>query len=245
MTGGLPQRIHRLMAVTLLYLSPLFDQVESFSDYSLPRYRVGSSVALKLSGFDFLRHNNHDQKRHHHTTGDRVPQITTIESLDDYLDFLRGNDAEEHNKLTVIKFYASWCKSCAKFGAKYRQLALEEGDQADTDGRVLAAGRVRFAEVEFGANKRMCKSFGIKRLPYVHIHKGKAGKLEDFVCGPSKFQQLIDKVKEYRDVDVDEILLKRELEEGQAFGNDIIQGLQEEQTQGIGMTNSTQSVFRI
>ena len=39
--------------------------------------------------------------------------------------------------------------------------------------------------------------------------------------------------------------LKRELEEGQAFGNDIIQGLQEEQTQGIGMTNSTQSVFRI
>ena len=245
MTGGLPQRIHRLMAVTLLYLSPLFDQVESFSDCSLQRYRVGSSVALKLSGFDFLRHNNHDQKRHHHTTGDRVPQITTIESLDDYLDFLRGNDAEEHNKLTVIKFYASWCKSCAKFGAKYRQLALEEGDQADTDGRVLAAGRVRLAEVEFGANKRMCKSFGIKRLPYVHIHKGKAGKLEDFVCGPSKFQQLIDKVKEYRDVDVDEILLKRELEEGQAFGNDIIQGLQEEQTQGIGMTNSTQSVFRI
>ena len=46
-------------------------------------------------------------------------------------------------------------------------------------------------------------------------------------------------------MDVDEILLKRELEEGQAFGNDIIQGLQEDQAQGIGMTNSTQSVFRI
>lgn len=241
MTGGLSQRIHRLMAVILLYLSPLFDQVESFSDHSLQRYRVGSSVALKLSGSDFLRHNNHDQKDHR-TTGDRVPQITTIDSLDEYLDFLRGNDAEEHNKLTVIKFYASWCKSCAKFGAKYRQLTLEEGDQVDTDGRVLAAGRVRFAEVEFGANKHMCKSFGIKRLPYVHIHKGKAGKLEGFACGPSKFQQLVDKVKEYRDVDVDEILLKRELEEGQAFGNDIIQGLQEDH---IGMTNSTQSVFRI
>ena len=239
-----------ITALSFLYLSIQLGQVESFSDSSIQKHCITSSTTLR-SGFDFLgysshhHHHHHNDQNQHHTPADRVPQISTIDSLDDYLDFLRGDDAEEHKKLCVIKFYASWCKSCAKFGAKYRQLAIEEGDQVDTSGRLLATGRVRFAEVEFGANKRMCKSFGIKRLPYIHIYKGKAGKLEDFVCGPSKFNSLIDKVNEYVDVSDDEILLRKELEEGQALGDEIIQGLQGEQMLGIGTTNSTQQVFRI
>jgi len=239
---------HQLMAFTFLCLLIQLGLVEPFSSDSIQRCCVGSSTALQ-SGLDFLgysahhhHHNdNHDQNHH---SSDRVPQITTIASLDDYLDFLRGDDAEDYKKLTVIKFYASWCKSCAKFGAKYRQLALKEGNQVDTSGQLLASGRVRFAEVEFGANKRMCRSFGIKKLPYVHIHKGKAGKLDDFVCGPSKFQQLVDKVNQYVEMTDDEILLKRELEEGQALGNEIVKGLQGEQTLGAGMANSTQ-LFRL
>ena len=243
----------QLTAFSLLCLSIQLGRVEPFSIHSLKsRYSAVASTALQ-SGLDFLgysaNHHRHNDQNQHHNTSDRVPQITSIDSLDDYLDFLRGDNAEEHKKLTVIKFYASWCKSCAKFGAKYRQLALDEGDQVDTSGKLLATGRVRFAEVEFGANKRMCKSFGIKRLPYIHIYKGKAGKLEDFVCGPKKFNLLIDKVNEYVDMSDDEILLRRELEQGQALGDEIVQGLQGEQALDLGIsasnTNSTQQVFRI
>jgi hypothetical protein len=43
----------------------------------------------------------------------------------------------------------------------------------------------------------------------------------------------------------DEILLRREMEQGQALGDEIVQGLQDEQALGIGTTNSTQQVFRI
>ena len=245
--------ILQLTAFSLLCLSIQLGQVEPFSTRSLKsRHSAVSSTALR-SGLDFLgysanHHRRHNDQNHHHHFSDRVPQITVIDSLDDYLDFLRGENAEEHKKLTVIKFYASWCKSCAKFGAKYRQLALDEGDQVDTSGKLLATGKVRFAEVEFGANKRMCKSFGIKRLPYVHIYKGKAGKLEDFVCGPSKFDLLINKVNEYVDVNDDEILLRRELEQGQALGDEIVQGLQgggQALDLGISATNSTQQLFRI
>ena len=246
--------ILQLTAFSLLCLSIQLGRVEPFSTRSLKSRRSAVSSTALRSGLDFLgysaNHHRHNDQNHHHHISDRVPQITTIDSLDDYLDFLRGENAEEHKKLTVIKFYASWCKSCAKFGAKYRQLALDEGDQVDTSGKLLATGRIRFAEVEFGANKRMCKSFGIKRLPYVHIYKGKAGKLEDFVCGPSKFDLLINKVNEYVDMNDDEILLRRELEQGQALGDAIVQGLQGEQALldlGLSGTNSnsTQQVFRI
>lgn len=244
--------ILQLTAFSLLCLSIRLGQVEPFSTRSLEsRYSAVLSTSALWSGLDFLgysaNHHRHNDQNHHHHTSDRVPQITTIDSLDDYLDFLRGDNAEEHKKLTVIKFYASWCKSCAKFGAKYRQLALDEGDQVDRSGELLATGRVRFAEVEFGANKRMCKSFGIKRLPSIHIYKGKAGKVEDFVCGPSKFHLLVDKLNEYVDMNDDEIVLRRELEQGQALGDEIVQGLQGEQALdlGISATNSTQQVFRI
>ena len=240
----------QVTAFSLLCLSIQLVQVEPFSIRSLEsRFSAISFTALR-SGLDFLgyssHHHHHNDQNHHHHSSDRVPQIKGINSLDDYLDFLRGDDAEDHKKLTVIKFYASWCKSCAKFGAKYRQLALDEGDQVDTSGKLLGTGRVRFAEVEFGANKRMCKSFGIKRLPYIHIYKGKAGRLESFVCGPSKFNSLlVEKVNEYVDMNDDEILLRREMEQGQALGDEIVQGLQDEQALGIGTTNSTQQVFRI
>jgi len=166
----------------------------------------------------------------------RLP-LFLIAGLDEYLDFLGGDPDDD--RLTVIKFYASWCKSCAKFGLRYKKLALEEGDKVK-NGKLIAPGRVRFAEVEFGANARLCRSFGIKRLPYIHMHKGSAGKVEDFVCGPKKFQQLVDKVNEYADMSVDDAMLKKELEKGDALGNEVIRELRGEQS----ATNATQ-VFRI
>ena len=43
-----------------------------------------------------------------------------------------------------------------------------------------------FSEIEFMANRDLCKSLGIKRLPAVHFYYGSHGKVEDFVCGPKK-----------------------------------------------------------
>lgn len=158
--------------------------------------------------------------------------------LDEYLDFLAGDPGDE--RLTVIKFYASWCKSCAKFGLRYKKLALDEGDKVNSDGKLIANGRARFAEVEFGANARLCRSFGITRLPYIHMHMGKAGKVEDFVCGPKKFQQLIDKVNEYAGMSADETIFKKRLKKGEALGDKLVRELQDDQQ----VTNATQ-VFRV
>ena len=42
----------------------------------------------------------------------------------------------------------------------------------------------------FDDNKKLCKSLGIKILPFVEIVAGTAGKVESFSCGPSKISQL-------------------------------------------------------
>ena len=42
----------------------------------------------------------------------------------------------------------------------------------------------------FDNNKKLCKSLGIKVLPYLEIIAGSKGKVESFSCGPSKISQL-------------------------------------------------------
>ena len=47
------------------------------------------------------------------------------------------------------------------------------------------------------ANRDLCKSLGIRRLPCVHFYYGPEGKIEDFVCGPKKVHVLKEKLAAY------------------------------------------------
>uniref|UniRef100_A0A7S4M8S6 Thioredoxin domain-containing protein n=1 Tax=Odontella aurita TaxID=265563 RepID=A0A7S4M8S6_9STRA len=150
------------------------------------------------------------------------PVITKIETVQDFLDFIAEDD-----RLSIVKFYASWCKSCQKFGVRYKRLALEEGDKVDRDGESVERGRVRFAEVEFNSNIKLCRSLGIKRLPYIHMYMGSEGTLiEDFSCSPKKFQDVIDKLNENVDATVEDIAFRKEMDTGSALLDDIAADLQ-------------------
>ena len=50
--------------------------------------------------------------------------------------------------------------------------------------------QVEFYEIMFDNNKKLCKSLGIKVLPFIEIVAGSNGKVESFSCGPSKISQL-------------------------------------------------------
>jgi thioredoxin 1 len=126
------------------------------------------------------------------------PKIVKIQTHQEYLNFL-----EEDDRLCVVKFYASWCKSCKRFGISYRQLAFEAGDHIAGGGNdeeeVLHSGKVRFAEVEYSQNARLCKSLKIKKLPTVHYYKRGVGKLSELTCKPSQFQLVVDKMNHLLD----------------------------------------------
>lgn len=98
-----------------------------------------------------------------------IGKIFKIQQPQDLLDFVI-----EDERLSVIKVYASWCKTCKVFDVRYRKLANQMGD--------LSTGNVRFAEMQYDnpANEEMCKLLNATQLPYILIYKGSQGKVADF-----------------------------------------------------------------
>jgi len=130
-----------------------------------------------------------------------VPKVFSIRQPQDLLDFVIQDE-----RLSVVKVYASWCKTCAVFDIRYRKLASQLGDthtSTKSDSKLVSSGRARFAEMQFDDpnNEEMCRLLNATKLPYILIYKGSKGKVADFQCGPAKFQMLLDAVNEYADAE--------------------------------------------
>lgn len=153
-------------------------------------------------------------------------KIDTITSRDEFLSFINKDD-----RLCCIKVYANWCKSCAKFGMHYNRLAHQHGDIYDNNGTMMKRGKIRFAQIEYGSNIQLCKSFGIKKLPYVLIYKlGVTGPIDEFVCGPSVFKEKMEKkVDALLAVSDEDIEFYSKMERGQTLGDTIVSFINLEQ----------------
>ena len=119
------------------------------------------------------------------TTTPSRSKIFKIQQPQDLLEFVVADE-----RLSVVKVFASWCKTCKVFDVRYRKLANQLGD--------LQSGPVRFAEMQYDtpANEEMCKLLNATKLPYILIYKGNRGKVADFQCTPAKFQVLVDTVND-------------------------------------------------
>lgn len=122
------------------------------------------------------------------------PNIVVIKTHEDYVRFI-----EEDDRLCIIKFYANWCKSCQRFGLKYRHLAFDRGDRVDAEGSLYHTGDVRFAEAEYSASAKLCKALKVRKLPTVHMHVAGRGRVADMCCKPSQFQMVVDEVQRQLD----------------------------------------------
>ena len=124
-------------------------------------------------------------------------KIFSIQQPEDLLDFV-----VEDERLSVVKVYASWCKTCKVFDLRYRKVASQFGDKYDDKtGAVTDMGRARFAEMQYDNpnNEEMSKLLNATKLPYIIMYKGSRGKVNEFQCGPAKVQMLIDAVNELAD----------------------------------------------
>mmetsp|Transcript_34629 Transcript_34629/g.74885 ORF Transcript_34629/g.74885 Transcript_34629/m.74885 type:complete len:514 (+) Transcript_34629:40-1581(+) len=160
----------------------------------------------------------------------RHGRIFSIQKPDDLLDFVI-----EDERLSVVKVYASWCKTCQVFDVRYRKLASQLGDKYDNaksgsgGTEITKMGRVRFAEMQYDNlnNEEMCKLLNATKLPYIFMYKGSQGKMEEFQCGPAKFQMLVDAVNKYADPAAEEDVvdgvvgeINQELEKSHALNED-------------------------
>lgn len=154
-------------------------------------------------------------------------KIFSIQNPEDLLDFMI-----EDERLSVVKVWASWCKTCSKFDIRYRKLASQFGgkyDDAKTgNAGVNQMGRVRFAEMQYDNpnNKEICHLFNATRFPYILMYKGSKGKVKEFQCSPADFQMLIDAVNELADPNFGE----------DALGMENIDALRQE-LEDLGLTD--------
>mmetsp|Transcript_28057 Transcript_28057/g.46441 ORF Transcript_28057/g.46441 Transcript_28057/m.46441 type:complete len:277 (+) Transcript_28057:201-1031(+) len=165
------------------------------------------------------------------------PRIVSIESAEDYKAFLEGDGDDEEERLCIVKFYASWCKSCQKFGEQYKRIAREIGDleevtmsgsSDDEVASVVREGEIRMGEIEYGSNTELCKSLGVTKLPTVHIYSSKGKLVDSFRCGPKKVSVLLDKLDMYMSMSPAEVDFEADMYEGALVGDSILDALNEE-----------------
>lgn len=106
---------------------------------------------------------------------DGVPlaNLSDVEGTGEFLEKL----SQAGDRLVVVDFYATWCRSCKSVYPKVVQLAQAYDD-------------VVFVKVNYDTNKAMCKALGIKVLPYFHLYRGSAGRLEAMSASVTRLPKL-------------------------------------------------------
>lgn len=189
--------------------------------------------------------NNYESNALSKKKKEAVPYIETIQSQEQFLDFISSSDDEndfDDERLTIVKFHAAWCKSCQKYNVMFRKFALQMGDlvyyqekkeniltrmsrgvkggssdkndkknKGDREAVLVQKGVVRLADVEFGANLKLCRTLKIKQLPYIHMYRKSKGKVTEFVCSPNSFQRLINQTMKHLETDEKEFLREMRL----------------------------------
>lgn len=144
----------------------------------------------------------------------KIGQVTTshvveqIESTSDLCDFMSGAKGED---LTVIKYYANYCKICQRTGIQFKKISGEYPN-------------VRFGKVEshvFPNTVATLKSLGVTKFPFIQIYnKGQC--VASFSTGPSLI--FVKKIRDTIDGCLD-----RTPEEWAAFTSDIAADIEENQ----------------
>ena len=93
---------------------------------------------------------------------------------------------EAGDRLVIVDFYARWCGACRGLFPKLCKIASQEENKD-----------ILFVKVEFDDNKEMCRSMGVKILPFFHFYKCKEGKVEEFSASISKIKLLREKIEKH------------------------------------------------
>ncbi|KAI8465964.1 MAG: thioredoxin-like protein [Monoraphidium minutum] len=101
------------------------------------------------------------------------PNSMEVSSIQELVDVLATD------QLVIVDFFAPWCGACRALFPKLHKLLQEYPD-------------VVLVKVNFEANRAMCKSLGIKVLPFFHFYHGAQGRVAAFSATVSKLQRLKD-----------------------------------------------------
>jgi len=106
----------------------------------------------------------------------------SIEALDKY----NWDQLEEFDGLSVVKFYAPWCRTCRTIAPAYKTFAAKLKDE-----------NVRFFEVNFAKSKELSLSERVFKLPTIHFYTRALGRVNAFTLtragGVKQLQSEVDR----------------------------------------------------
>lgn len=111
--------------------------------------------------------------------------VALIDSTNDLLNFMVGG--REDDQLTVVKYYAHYCKICQRAGIQLKKVASEYPD-------------VRFGKVEsmvFPDSAQTLRSLGVSKFPFVQIYR-RGQCVASFSTGPSHL--FVKKIRDTIDI---------------------------------------------
>lgn len=197
------------------------------------------------------------QYRHHGMYTVRYTTITSAHQFNDLFDVSSSLVADtittttttnhssggiNDNELIIVKFYASWCKSCQKVGYKIDQLISE---LSSTSGGVSDGGTtttttttrrlIHIIQVDYSTitNRELFVQYNITQLPTIHLYTKRImtvdmvllEKVMGLPCPPHQFHKVRNRVLSYYK-NLNQINPERSDKEGVSvfdFGHDMIE----------------------
>ena len=98
---------------------------------------------------------------------------------------------EAFDGLTVVKFYAPWCRTCRRVETPFKA-AVQKIEAAGYPKGVL-----QFCEVDFSKNKQLCLRERVFMLPTIHFYTSSLGRVNSFTLQASRLSRLEEEVERY------------------------------------------------
>jgi thiol-disulfide isomerase/thioredoxin len=112
---------------------------------------------------------------------DKPPNLKTVHTLEEYK---KAMD-EEHGKIVVVRFFATWCKACKAIQPAYYRMAS-------------MYPHIAFLEVPVtNQNANLHQGLEVPSLPYGHIYYPEAGLVEELKISRKYFPDLVKNVRWY------------------------------------------------
>lgn len=115
-------------------------------------------------------------------TSGRPNNIIEVTSLEDY----KREVADEHDKIVAVRFFAPWCKSCARAAPSFYRVARE------------LENTVKFVDVPVTRDtSKIHQGLQIPAIPYSHIYHPVSGLVEELRMSRKSFDVFEDALKSY------------------------------------------------
>ena len=111
------------------------------------------------------------------------PKIHTVDNIQDYKHVV----ADEEEQIVVVRFFASWCRSCKATKPHFNKLV-----------RQFSKESVKFVQVPLTKDTAyLQQGLDVPSVPFAHIYHPEAGLVEEMKVSKPHFSKFAKKLNEY------------------------------------------------